>query len=102
MKRTNQKPAILAWITVAVFVNFLILDEILGIAHVWGLRPITEDAIVQWNQGHPLLLLSVAAAGPVFLAWWIIHIYRRLFGDLKGEFSFRFSRVKKNDISTTA
>ena len=58
-----------AWIGVGLLGLALLADELLGIAHVWGLQPITDDA-----ERSPLLAILIGALGPVFVAWWIVHL----------------------------
>lgn len=74
--------AFAAWIGAGLLVNLVIFDEELGITHILGLNPITWDAVGDLKKHKPLLFISVALAGPVFFVWWLIHIYRRTWGDL--------------------
>lgn len=74
--------AFAAWIGVGLLGNLVLLDEELGITHVWGLNPITWDTILALKKHQPWLFIAVALIGPVFFLWWLVHIYRRMFGDL--------------------
>jgi hypothetical protein len=58
----------------------LILDEELGILHWSGMQPITTVALHDWRVMAGILLL-----GPNFTAWWLVHLYRRKYGDLAGK-----------------
>lgn len=50
-------------------------DELLGIAHVWGLNPITVDAEQGLQRGDPRIALLIGALGLVWTAWWAIHLW---------------------------
>ena len=70
-------PAAVAFLFVWAGVTAVIGDEELGIFHVLGLNPITIDSL-----NNLWLFLDILAAGPVFTAWWAVHVYRRKFGDI--------------------
>ena len=55
----------------------LILREELGIFGVWGLQPITYDAVQ-----NPVVFVLVAAMFFDLFLWWLVHWYRRKYGDL--------------------
>lgn len=63
-----------AWVGVGLLVLALIGDELAGIVHLWGLQPITDDAEAGIKRGDWRLAILIALLGPVFLAWWIVHL----------------------------
>jgi hypothetical protein len=71
--------AFYAWLGIAVVGSIILLREELGILHTFGLIPITWVAV-----NNPVLFWAIAIAGPTLTVWWIVHVYRRKYGDLKG------------------
>lgn len=62
------------WVAIGLLGLLLLADELMGIAHVWGLNPITDDAEAGLARGDPTLFLLILALGPAFVAWWLVHI----------------------------
>lgn len=63
------------WLAFGGLMMIFLADELLGIAHVWGLNPITEDAETGLQHGHPAIALLLGALGLVWTAWWAIHLW---------------------------
>lgn len=69
--------AFYAFAGVWVLFTTLIAWEEVGILHFHGRFPITDYAL-----NDPRIFWLLFALGPVYSAWWAVHIYRRRWGDL--------------------
>lgn len=76
-KPVIEWPAFVAFLFVWAAATIICLDEELGIAHKFGLQPITIDSL-----NNPVLFGAILLAGPTFTAWWAVHVYRRKYGDI--------------------
>ena len=76
----GRKPTLasITFMMVWAVMTVIIGDEELGLNHIWGFLPITVE-----SENNLFLFLSILAAGPTFTAWWMVHVYRRKYGDLK-------------------
>lgn len=71
-------PAFGAWIGIDVILNGIVGIEELGIVHWQGQIPITWMAVA-----NPDLFVVIEAGFQAVAAWWLIHWWRRKYGDLK-------------------
>lgn len=66
------------WIGIDVVLNGIVGIEELGITHIAGQIPITWIAVAD-----PRLFVAIEIGLQALAAWWLIHWYRRKYGDLK-------------------
>ena len=59
-----------AWVAFGLLFAILLADELLGIAHVWGLDPITTDA-----ERDPKIAGLMTAWFVVGFVWWRVHLH---------------------------
>lgn len=58
-----------AWVGIGLVGLTLLADELLGIAHVAGLNPITQDA-----EKDPRIAVLIGLWFILGLAWWLVHL----------------------------
>lgn len=74
--------AFAAWIGIWLGFSAIVVDEELGITHTFGMSPITWVTVGNLLHHDPRLFIAIATAFPVGWGWWIVHVYRRAYGDL--------------------
>ena len=67
--------AFFGWVGIGLLLAALLTDELLGITHVFGLNPITDDAIDGLRRGNPTLALLIGSLGLIWTLWWAVHLW---------------------------